>query len=380
MRAAALVVGLALTAATILALCQAMLVPRKSNSIIVRAFNKVVAAVLEAPLPLIRTYRMQDRWLSAVAPITVLLVLVAYVVVLIVTLGLVIYGITDLSLSDALFQSGATMTTLGLVEPVNTPSVITTFAAAFLGLVVIAVFIGYLLAIYGAFVARESGMARVAMLAGEPAWGPVLVARGHVLRLPPEEVPDAARWIDWICDTRLNSQVNPVLMHFRSTSSERHWVTTMLAILDAAAIRVSLSPTEPDPHLVQLLTEGTLTLATMSVGDHSDVDRVGEVAMHNGELELAILAAVRDSPGADPAACGLSRSDFDDAMAMITRAGAPSPVTNDQAWNRFAAIRAVYYPHGAALAMDLHAVPAPWSGPRHPSVPVQFPQRPIPTS
>jgi hypothetical protein len=104
MRAAALVVGLALTAATILALCQAMLVPRKSKSITVRAFHKVVVGVLEAPLPLIRTYRMQDRWLSAVAPITVLLVLVAYVVVLMLTLGLVIYGVTDLSLSESLFH------------------------------------------------------------------------------------------------------------------------------------------------------------------------------------------------------------------------------------------------------------------------------------
>lgn len=263
MRITALIVGVILTLATFLALCQAMLVPRQSNSLIVRAVNSVVSAAAQAPLPLMRSYRMQDRWLSGAAPMTVLIALVAYVVILIATLGLVVYGTTQLSLLESMYQSGSTLTTLGIVEPVNVPSAITTFIAAFLGLVVIAVFIGYLLAIYGAYVARESGMARVAMLAGEPAWGPVMIARGHLLGLPDKEVPDASEWLNWICDTRLNSQVNPVLMRFRSTSGLRHWVTTTLAVMDAATLRVSTSDSAPDPHLVQVLTEGTLSLATV---------------------------------------------------------------------------------------------------------------------
>lgn len=375
MQVVALVAGVVLTLATFLALCQAMLVPRKSNSIIVRLVNGLVSRVALSPLPLMRTYRAQDRWLSGVAPISVLLALIVYVMVLIFTLGLVVYGTSDLTMLESLYQSGSTLTTLGIVEAVNPASAITTFVAAFLGLVVIAVFIGYLLAIYGAFVARESGMARIAMLAGEPAWGPVLVARGYILRLPPDEVPDAARWIDWICDTRLNAQVNPVLMRFRSTSSKRHWVTTMMAILDAAALRVSISKNDPDPHLVQLLTEGTLTMATLAHRDGADA--AAEVALHNWDLEKSILSAVHDDPtGVAPPTCGVARAEFDDSLEMIARAGAELPVPGHRIWERFASIRAVYFANGAALAQEFHAVPAPWSGPRHPALAVEYPERP----
>lgn len=379
MRIAALIVGVIATTATFLALCQSMLVPRKSNSIIVRGVDAFVSAASRAPLPLMRSYRLQDRWLSGAAPITVLLALIVYVVILIATLGLVVYGTTDLSAIESLYQSGSTLTTLGIVEPVNTASAITTFVAAFLGLVVIAVFIGYLLAIYGAFVERESGMARAAMLAGEPAWGPVLLARGHLLRLPVDEVPDAARWIDWICNTRLNSQVNPMLMRFRSTSAERHWVTTLLAILDAATLRVSMSDEEPEPHLVQLLTEGTLTLATLGRGQGAELDPAGQVALHNWDLETAILSAVRSVPGAEPVPCGVTRSEFDEALRLVVASGAELPVPAEQAWQRFAAIRSVYFADAAALARRLHAVPAPWSGPRRPEIAVMYPERPSAT-
>lgn len=372
MRITALIVGVILTLATFLALCQAMLVPRQSNSLIVRAVNSVVSAAAQAPLPLMRSYRMQDRWLSGAAPMTVLIALVAYVVILIATLGLVVYGTTQLSLLESMYQSGSTLTTLGIVEPVNVPSAITTFIAAFLGLVVIAVFIGYLLAIYGAYVARESGMARVAMLAGEPAWGPVMIARGHLLGLPDREVPDASEWLNWICDTRLNSQVNPVLMRFRSTSGLRHWVTTTLAVMDAATLRVSTSDSAPDPHLVQVLTEGTLSLATLSGGTGA----TSAERLHNWDLERRILAAVEDAPPADATACGVTRTQFDNAMDMIDAAGVSVPLTRDQVWCRFATIRAVYYQDAATLAQQLHAVPAPWSGPRHPELAEIYPERP----
>lgn len=181
MRTLALVVGIVLTAATFLALCLAMLVPRHSEPLIARVINSITAGVADAPLRLLRTYWAQDRWLSGAAPIALLLQLTTYVVLLILTLGLVVYGTRDLDLVKSMFQSGATLTTLGIVEPVTVASAITTFVAAFLGLVVIAIFVGYLLALYGAHVDRESGMARAALLAGEPAWGPMMIARAELL-------------------------------------------------------------------------------------------------------------------------------------------------------------------------------------------------------
>lgn len=377
MRVAALIAGIVLTAAAFFALCQAMLIPRRSTSWIVRGVNGSVAAIAKAPLPLFRSYQAQDRWLSGAAPISVLLQLVVYVIILILTMGLVIYGTTDLSLNDAMYQSGSTVTTLGIVEPVNEASTIASFVAAFLGLVVIAVFVGYLMALYGAYVQRESGMARAAMLAGEPAWGPMFLVRGQMLGLPADALPDASIWLDWLCVTRLNQQVNPVLMEFRSTSSRRHWVTTTLAVLDAAALQVSIREGTPDPRHVQLLTEGTVTLWAI-VGEYANAGagaevRAGAAASHNGDLEriiLNVLQGLRSSEqtGGD---CGVTRAEFDEALAMF---GDQVVVSPDVAWDRFRMIRSMYFSTAAGLAKRLHAVPAPWSGPRKPPLPVQYPE------
>lgn len=160
-------------------------------------------------------------------------------------------------------------------------------------------------------------------------------------------MPDAALWLDWICDTRLNHQVNPVLMRFRSPSSRRHWVTTTLAVLDAAALRVSLDPDHADPVLVQLIMEGTLTFATL-------LDAARETApdatRHNWETERAILVAVRrpargkaaaDAGGAGPVAndashrvptCGVSAAEFTGGLEVLRACGVSAALPDGRIW------------------------------------------------
>jgi hypothetical protein len=50
-------------------------------------------------------------------------------------------------------------------------------------------------------------------------------------------------------------------------------------------------------------------------------------------------------------------------------------VSNDDAWSRFATLRAIYIAYIVELAQTHHAVRAPWSGPRRPDVPVVWPVR-----
>jgi len=234
MRTVSLIVGIVLTVSTVVVVVQAMLIPSGPGPLIARAISRSIKFLAHAPLGSMRTYSRQNKWLAGTAPISLLVQLIVYLAILIFTTGLIIYGTTGLSLADSLYQSGSTLTTLGIVEPVNVPSTITTFFAAFLGLVVIAIFIGYLLAIYGALVGRESQMARLSILAGEPAWGPQILARSHVLGFPDDEAPHYDEWVDWTCDLRLNQRVNPILADFRSTAELRHWVISMLAVTDVA--------------------------------------------------------------------------------------------------------------------------------------------------
>lgn len=367
MRVVSLIVGLLLTAWTILAIVQVMLVPRGSRSLVVRTVNALVRGLAVAPLTLMRSYARRDRWLTGSAPISVLLSLIVYIVILILTLGLVVYGLTDLTLEQAMYQSGATLTTLGIVEPVNVPSALTTFLAAFLGLVVIAVFIGYLMAIYGAYSSRESQMARLELLAGAPAWGPQILARGHALNVPEAEAPDCSAWIDWISDTRMNTQVNPILADFRSTTNRQHWTISMLAVLDAAALRLSLAAPEADPEAVRLIGAGAVAAAVLR----------GRTDIHNWDVEKAVMDTV--ASGGDAASASdqvtLSAEDLDQGWSALRIVGYPLPDDLDAVGRRFLAIRSLYAPDLYALAQTLQAVPAPWSGPRKPHMPTLWPER-----
>lgn len=170
MRAVAAVLGVLSTLWVLKAMVQDMLVPRGTRALLARTLSASVNGVSRAPLSVLRTYGAQDRWIAGAAPASVLLQLVVYFTLVILTMGLVMYGVTDLSLGQSMYQSGASVTTLGMVEPVDDAGEVASFVAAFLGLVVVAVFIGNLMALYGAYVARESQMARLALLAGQPPW------------------------------------------------------------------------------------------------------------------------------------------------------------------------------------------------------------------
>lgn len=373
MRTVILIIGIVLTAATVLAMIQSMLMPRASRSIVAHAITRAVSTVLRSPIHLLHTYRAQDRWLAFAPPVAILLELAAYVSVLIVTLGLVVYGLTDLSLGQALYQSGSTLTTLGIVEPVNVASAITVYIAAFFGLVVIAIFIGYLMALSSAYTARESPMVRIASLAGEPAWGPMILLRAQRIGMPLAAAPDTSAWIDWVSTTRMNEQISPALALLRSTSHRRHWVVSLLAVLDAVALRSVITAERPAPDDIQLLAVGAIALDVLAYAPPASDGAT------NWSLEQRVLEAVdtpaEQLPEPTPGAIGVSADEFAAAIDGLRRSGIDIAVDEAVIWRRFAALRATYYAPAAELARRLQAVPAPWSGPRNPANPTLWPER-----
>lgn len=364
MRVFCLIAGIALTIWAVVAVVQAMLIPSGPGPLITRGISRIIRGAAFTPLVLIRTYSRQNKWLTGVAPVSLLIQLIVYLTILTFTLGLIVFGTTQLSFMDSLYQSGSTLTTLGIVEPVNTASTITTFFAAFLGLVIIAIFIGYLMAIYGALVARESGMARLSILAGEPAWGPQILARAHVLGLPADEAPRYVDWTNWTCDVRLNQRVNAVLGDFRSTAELRHWIVTMLAVMDATALRIAFDPDHVDPHAVQLLVECEVTLTVLEGSSRHAHDWASQ-----DEIRRAIATTTTT-----PVDAGLSEDDWQMGINSLNLVDYPLPGDLEAARQRFFNIRHTYAAKAYSVARQLHAVPAPWSGTRNPQVDTIWPE------
>lgn len=366
----ALVLGIILTGWVLLAVLTSMLIPRRSASIVARAVGTGTWAAARLPMRAMRTYGSQDRWLSGVAPVSVILQLAVYAVALIATLGLVVFGTSELTMQQAVYQSGATFTTLGIVETTTDASSAVTFVAAFLGLVVVAIFIGYLMALYGSYVNRESQMTRISGYAGEPAWGPEIIVRAHLSGAPAQTAPDVRDWINWACEVRTSQTVTPVLAHFRSTGSTRHWVVSLLAVLDAVALRAALNPEESDAATISLLSEGSVAFGVLA--GHS------QSALENWRVQREAreaLACTREVSADDLEHAGLTRQEWSDAVDYLVRAGVGDEITWATAAPRFLALRSLYAAHGLDLARRLHAVPAPWSGQRVPVMPVLWPER-----
>jgi hypothetical protein len=368
MRVLATVLGLLGTIAIVGSIVDSMLIARSKKSRLTSFIGLCVLLVAKAPLRLLPSYGWRDRWLSGVAPVAMLLQLAIYGVLLILTLGLWIFGVTDLSFGDALYQSGSTFTTLGIVEPVNIPSTIITFVAAFLGLVVIAIFIGYLLALLGMYSDRESMISRLSADAGDPAWGPQVLLRGAALGRSLGETIQSADWINWMAQVRTNTLTNPGLAMFRSSSPSRHWVIAIQAMLDATSLKMAIAPKSATPDDVQLLSSGIVTLGILN-----------RRTVHNWFTEDAVLKILS---GQDDETRSLTESLLADdewkiGWDALCQMGIARASQERAVKPMFLKLRGLYASDAQTLARKLHAIRAPWSGTRAFTEPSVFPETPL---
>jgi len=366
-RTLAYIVGVALTAGFTIAAIASMVVPRATRSGLAHLVAKSVLSVMRLPLRAMHSYKTQDRWLRIAAPISVLIQLAIYVFLIIVGMAFVIFGQTHLSWKQAAWQSASTVTTLGSVESVNGPSAITASIGAFLGLVVIAVFMGYLVGLYSAYVARESLMARFSQIGGEPAWGPMVLARSSALSGNPASLLEFEIWQTWMADVRLGQQASPVLAHFRSPDSLRHWVTTLLAMLDATSLALGLGIVEDRAAAIRVLAEGTITLRVLHRKGVSQ-ERL------NWKFEKYVLDVLDGSKTpSPPGPTFVSDDDWNTAVGVLVGMGAADRTSIESARTTFDSLRALYASDACELASRLHAVRGPWSGERLFNHPVVWP-------
>ena len=177
LRLASLLGGIWLLWAAIAAAVGVMLVPRPTSSLLTRWLSKGMYVFFHACASRMRNYEMLDRFLAVQGPSTVLFFLVVFLGIFVAAFAFIFYGITGLAFSQALSQAGSGLTALGITESLGPWGLAVVFVAAFMGSTVICVFIGYLLTLYSAYTARETTMSELALLCGEPSWGPEFLVR-----------------------------------------------------------------------------------------------------------------------------------------------------------------------------------------------------------
>jgi hypothetical protein len=255
LRVLGFIVGLLLTVVTIGSVASTTVVPRGTRMRTSRFTARTLDLAFSALANRVADWRSRDTIRAFEGPAFVLAILAVWLLLLLAGFALMLWVFVG-DLGTALRVSGSSMFTLGIASADGAAPTILVFAAAATGLVVIALQIGYLPALYAAFNRRETLVTVLAGVAGSPAWGPEIIAR-HAISDSVELLPRVyERWTDWAADVAESHQAYPVLLLFRSPSPDRSWVVSLLAVMDAAALHLALAPISAPADARRLLSVG----------------------------------------------------------------------------------------------------------------------------
>jgi hypothetical protein len=285
--------------------------------------------------------------------VALLLMLISWLILFWWASALMIWPLARNSLLDALRESGLSLLTLGFAARPDAGATLIYFLAATSGLVVVALLIAYLPALYSAFNERERLVTMLQSRGGVPAWGPEILWRHQLTGLVSSLSDLYADWERWSADVAETHTNYPILIHFRSPHPLRSWVIGLLAVLDSAAMYLSLSPTTAP-------SQARLCL------------RMGFVCLR----EIADAVDIPYDP--DPYPDDPIELTYEEFLGGISRLeDFPMERTPEEAWPHFRGWRVNYEAIAYALVDFVVAPPGPWSGDRTNLPGMAFvPQRP----
>jgi hypothetical protein len=336
-----------------------LVVPRAVNSpvsLTVEWFLDVTFLVITKP---VRTFERRDRILAWQAPMSLLVRLAVWLAMLILGFALLLLPSLKGHLGQAFSEAGSSVFTLGYAVPASGDSTTLEYLAAFTGLVVIGLQVGYLPTLYSAFNKRETEVTLLGSRAGVPSWGPELLARSRWGIQDGNTAPVLETlffsWERWAAEVAESHTTYFTLTRFRSPRPLSHWLTSLIAVMDAAALHLAVAPSR-EPKLAPRLAL-----------------RMGFVALE--QIARTMRQQVSDEP--DPEApISLTFADFQQATAMLREVDYPIECSDEAAWPNFRGWRSNYDATALLLARQLDAPPAPWTGTRRwPSTPIA-PRRP----
>ena len=350
-RMLASVVGVVLLIGTSISVLKTLVMPGGRIGHLYKTVGLVVDRAFRLAVYRVPGYERRDRVLAFQAPVVLAGLLISWLVAYLIGFGLVLWPVVG-DLAAALRESGSSLFTLGFASTNRGGPTAIDFLAGADGLIVVALQIAYLPTLYGAFNRRETEVTLMAVRAGQPAWGPELLARSR-FTITTEDLPNFYRqWERWAADVAESHSSYPILLRFRSTHPMASWLIALLAVLDSAALFSAVAPDE-------LPVQGRLCLA------------MGSRCLR----QLADAVGIPYDPDPRPdAGIALTRQEFDQGIERLQSVGFHMQRTPDEAWPHFQGWRVNYEPIAYELAYRLDVVPAAWSGPRRSGEPPMAPK------
>ena len=353
MRVLAFVCGLVLWCAVTWSVMRSLVVPRGSSAL-VGIKNRAVLASFRFIASRRKSYEWRDSVMSFAAPVNIVSSLLTWLVLYFFSYGLLMFATTDLPMRVALRESGSSLFTLGYASGDRNALTILDFTAAATGPIVIGLLIGSLPTIYAAFQRREGDVTLLQARAGEPNWAPELLARHAMVDNLAGLDSLWPLWEKWAADVAETHTNFSYLVHLRSARPDRNWLVALLSVMDAAALHMSFNPSLPQGEMRVMIRQGFVCLQDIAQAQRIPVDF--------------------DPPADRPSA--VTFDDFLEGCRRLQVGGYTWEREPAEAYLHFRGWRANYEDIAYELAARIDAVPAPWSGPRRPPLPVIAPRIP----
>ena len=288
-----------------------------------------------------RTWKTEDRIMAFFAPIALLTLPFAWLVLVLVGYMAMFWALGGVALRGAFIEAGS-LFTFAFQAPLGIPQTILSYSEAALGLGLVALLISYLPSLYSAFSRREQLVSLLETRAGNPPSVREMLRRFYTIHGLDQLGPQFALWEQWFADVEETHTTNAALVNFRSPTASRNWLTSAGAVLDSASFAASTLDREREPRAELCIRAGYLCLR--------------HIAHTFG------IPHRRDPAPTDP--ISVTREEYDQVYDQLAADGVPLKPDRDQAWRDFAGWRVNYDDALVPLALLIRAPEAPWSSDR----------------
>jgi hypothetical protein len=338
---------------------RALVVPRPHTTGPVAAASRNIRRLQHAWVGRVKTCDARDYLLTTFEPIVMLLRLAIWMSAGLTGFAFIIWAMGNSSFGHSFIEAGSSIFTLGFAtESHPAPQVVAFLAAAF-GLLVIALQIAYLPALYDSFNRRETLVTMLESRAGTPAWGPELLARHYLVGIEGNLDSFYGEWERWSADVAESHTTYPALLYMRSPQPTNSWLVGLIAVLDSAALYLALCPTAAPAEARLCVRMGFTCLRDIARAIHLPFD-----------------PDTRPDTDID-----LSFAEFLEAVARLDQAGVPLERSAEEAWGHFKGWRVNYESVAYTLTNIVFAPPGAWTGTRrYPDEATDaptFPTRPV---
>jgi hypothetical protein len=337
-RAVALVAGIVLVLGSLWSVFSALVVPRVTSARVQLALARAIAGSVRTLAPRLPTYEVRDRALSYVGPAALVSLFALWLGLVLLGFSFIIWWDAGIDYASALGIAGSSVFTLGIATANDAGAHALEILAAGVGLLVLALEIAYLPALYNAFATRETEVTLLEARAGTPAWGPEILARHNFLDTMGELPPLYSGWERWAAAVSESHANYPALVWFRSPVSSRGWLLGLVAMMDSAALYHAVSPEQTPREARLCLSMGVNCLRSMARALHIAYDP-----------DPLPTAGIR-----------LTATEFEEGYRRLASTGFPVERDLDESWRHFQGWRVGYEPIVDALTRLIVPPPAPW--------------------